>query len=99
MPEMSLLHAMVHNRFKEVFGPPDNTLGRDHWSLKPAYPGMFINVLVNGMPDLPAVWVFDPQDRKNGVSYTGIRDRAHLEEIVQQIQDRLKRAGQPLGGK
>ena len=35
----SPLHSMVHDRFVEVFGKPESSLGRDdHWGLKPEGP-------------------------------------------------------------
>src|SRR5437870_12831950 len=82
MPELSPLHKLLHRRFHEVFGEPDHTLGRDdHWALMPSTPhAISINVLVNGMPEMPAVWVFDPYSRTDGVIRTSIKDEAHLED-------------------
>jgi hypothetical protein len=101
MPQLSVLHNVLHQRFKEVFGEPDHTLGRDdHWALKPARPdgqAIPINVLVNGMPELPAVWVFDPNSRDDGVMRISVKDEAHLEDIIKQIQQRVKQASLPQG--
>jgi len=36
VPERSVLHKFVHGRLREIFGQPDNSLGRDDdWSLRP----------------------------------------------------------------
>ena len=98
MPPLSEFHKVLHKRFKEVFGDPDHTLGRDdHWALKPGGQAIPINVLVNGMPELPAVWVFDPNSRDDGVMRVSVKDEAHLDEIIEQIQERVKQAGLPRG--
>jgi hypothetical protein len=89
-------------RFREVFGEPDNTLGRDdHRALKCdryAVGGrdiLSINVLVGGMSDMPAVWVFDPNSRDDGMMRIAVKDQAHLEDIINQIQERVKKASLP----
>ena len=57
----SALHKFVHDRFCELFGDPDSSLGRDdHWSLRPEGPYQSsINVLVNGTAEQPAIWIFE----------------------------------------
>ena len=88
------LHQQVHKRFRETFGEPDNTLRRDdHWSLKPdGLNRASINVLVNGTAENPAVWVFDPHSKNDGVMRQLIAHESELEEIIKLIQDRVKRA-------
>ena len=91
----SPLHQHLHKRFKEVFGKPDNSLGRDdHWAFFPTPNSVSINVLVNGTAQTPAVWVFDPHSRDDGGMRSGIEGEDDLIEVVKQIQARVKRAGQ-----
>jgi hypothetical protein len=98
MSEASPLHVFVHKRLREVFGDPDNSLGRDdHWSLKPARPyAASINVLVNGTAETPAVWVFDPHAQNNGVLRAAVKDEGSLDAIIKQIQERVNRASLPV---
>ncbi len=89
----SQLHALVHERFLAAFGPPDSSLGRDdHWSLKPSSSTLRINVLVNGTANNPAVWVFDPNDNRDGVLRTIITDEDTLNKLVATIQQRIDQA-------
>ena len=68
MSKGSELHQRILSRFREVFGEPDNTLGRDdHWALKPEPYKLAINVLAHGTSELPAIWVFAPHDTKEDV--------------------------------
>ena len=89
----SPLHRHVHARFKDVFGEPNNSLGRDdHWALFPTPKSVSINVLVDGMAANAAVWVFDPHDRKDGIMKIAVQSEEHLEEIIALIQARVDRA-------
>jgi hypothetical protein len=95
----SPLHERVHARFKEVFGEPDNRLAGDHhWSLRrqehPLHT-LSINVLVNGSAQMPAVWVFDPYDHKDGVMRVGIKDEDHIEQVIAEVEARVERAATP----
>lgn len=86
-------HRIVHDRLCEAFGPPDNSLGRDdHWALRPEPGAISINLLLNGSSDVPAVWVFDPFDHENGVIRAFVERECDLEEIIEAVGDRLKRA-------
>jgi hypothetical protein len=51
-----------------------------------------INVLVNGSVEKPAIWVFDPHNRHDGVFRAYIESDDHLERIIAQIHQRLKAA-------
>lgn len=65
----------------------------DHWSLRPDGPyRASINVLVNGTAEVPAIWVFDPHVKNDGVLRSVIKNEDELMEIVKQIKDRLDRA-------
>ena len=89
----SPLHQYVHKRFREIFGEPDTTLGRDdHWALKPDRYRAAINVLVNGTGGKPAVWVFDPHSEQDGVLRTAIKSEKELDELIPIIQDRVRQA-------
>jgi hypothetical protein len=95
MPDAAALHKFVHKRFREVFGEPSSSLGRDdHWSLPISGLDLAaINVLVNGTSsESPAVWVFDPHIQHDGVMRVAIKDEATLEDTINQILERVKRA-------
>ena len=94
----SALLSLLHRRFNEAFGKPSHTLGRDNqWSLKPAHShALPINMLVNGNHDLPAVWLFDLNNKARSVVRTTIRDEAHLEKIISLTQQRVQRAADML---
>ena len=94
MPPRSLLSQRVHARFREVFGEPDNSLGRDdHWSLKTGPGKSAINLLVNGTLEVPAIWVFDPHSQGDDeVMRVAVKDEAHVDDIIRKIQERVKRA-------
>lgn len=80
-------------RFREAFGPPHHTMGHDdHWKLQTSN-AFAINVLVNGSPEKPAVWVFDGHTRDNGVFSRTISTSEQVEEILSLIQTRVKHVG------
>lgn len=92
------LHKYVHTRFRAAFGQPQNVLGPDeHWSFR-STSSLPINVLVNGTLDTPAVWVFDSHDRGDGVVTASITRESQVDDLIRQIQERVKRAAQPSGG-
>src|SRR5688572_13921265 len=90
----SAMHKLIHDRLREHFGEPDNSLGRDdHWALKPHGPlNVSINVLVNGSAELPAVWIFDPHSRQEPVFRASIKDEEDLHKLIKQLEHRLERA-------
>ena len=49
-----------------------------------------LNVLVNGSPEKPAVWVFEPQRHEDGVMSCSISTNDDIEQIISAIQNRLK---------
>ena len=89
----SPIHDYVHKRFRETFGEPDNTLGRDdHWSLRPGAFKPAINILCNGGAEVAAVWVFDPHSKNDGVIRVAVETRDQVEAIILTIQQRLRDA-------
>src|SRR5882762_4672345 len=93
MSEKPDLHAMVHAQFQKAFGEPDRMMGKDwHWSLPPTPGAVPINVLVNGSPAHPAVWVFDPHGYPDGVDNIIIRSEDQTGGVIERIQERLSRA-------
>jgi hypothetical protein len=92
--EGSPLHQAIKQKFAAAFGPPHNTLGKDsHWSLRSLRYIAAVNVLVNGSPELPVVWIFDPHDPRDGVSHIQIKSDTDIEAIIRAIEDRVKNAG------
>ena len=47
---------------------------------------------MNGNPERPAVWVFDPHSRRDPVHRVAINDETELHKVINHIQDRLERA-------
>jgi hypothetical protein len=88
------LHELVHARIREVFGDPSSTLERDdHWALMPDGLDIApIHILVNGTAESPAVWVFDPHSRSDGVHRVAVKDEDELHKIIKHIEHRLQRA-------
>lgn len=77
-------------RFREAFGPPHHTMGHDdHWKLRSTN-AHAINVLVNGSPEKPAVWMFDGHTHDDGVFSRTISHHDHVDEVIALIQARVK---------
>jgi hypothetical protein len=91
MSDTSAIHELVHKRFRDVFGEPDSVLGTDnHWALKPDVPyAVSINILVDGTAKAPAVWVFDPHVKTDGVLRVFVENEQMLEDIILRIQARV----------
>jgi hypothetical protein len=87
------LSGITLSRFREAFGAPNLTMGHDYqWSLKTSPFGTDINVLVNGTQEKPVVWIFDPNDRADGVSRSAIEDEESILVIIDHIRDRVLKA-------
>ena len=87
------LHLYVHTSFRTAFGEPHNTLQKDdHWALQSKIINQPINVLVNGTPKTPAVWVFDPHELATPVYSTALADESAVDAVIILIQNRVKRA-------
>jgi hypothetical protein len=96
MSQSNTISQYVHARFREAFGPPHHTMGRDdHWSLRPIPKKAPINVLLNGTLDNAAVWIFDSHDQKDGVVSIAVTQEDQVYAVIEQIQERVKRAAQP----
>ena len=94
---MSYHHLLeyIHAQFRESFGEPYSTLGRDsQWSLRPngrdGAPTVF--VLVNGSHEKPALWVFDPYAADDSVWKTGISSEQDVDSGISEIRKRLAAA-------
>lgn len=92
-PNPYTLSAIALARFRETFGEPNISEGSDHqWSLKTSPFGNDINVLINGSDTQPIVWIFDPNDRADGVSRSVIEQEQVISNIVDHIRDRVNKA-------
>ena len=91
MSSLDSLFTMVHARFHDAFGEPHNVEGGgEQWTLEPAAKySSAIHVLLNGTPQNPGVWVFDPHDPLNGVVNTPIAEARQIGDIISLIQERL----------
>jgi|SoiMetStandDraft_5_1073268.scaffolds.fasta_scaffold196933_2 hypothetical protein len=96
MSKIFSLHTYVGARFREAFGAPSTTMGRDdHWRLQGSPSQLPINVLLNGTRDIPALWVFDAHDLGDGVFSAAITNRDQVEDLIVEIQSRVQRADSP----
>ena len=87
-----VLHDYVAYRFRQTFGEPATTLGKDvHWQLRPRPNTAAINVLVNGSASQAIVWVFDPYDHGETVREVIVSTKA-AEDLILLIQQRLRAA-------
>ena len=80
----------VHTRFREVFGEPERSMGKDdHWSFQPMPTKAPIYVLVNGTAEKPAIWIFDTHAKDDEVVSKTITNENELHDIINQIQQRV----------
>jgi hypothetical protein len=92
-------HAEILQRFRAAFGEPDNTLGTDcHWGLRPRPDLDCINVLLNGSLEEPALWVFDPHAKSDGMMKAFFTSLDHVDALIRQIQGRVAHASTLDGG-
>jgi hypothetical protein len=98
MSDAPSLHNYVDERFREAFGEPHTSMGKDdHWRLQGSSSTLPINVLLNGTRDIPALWVFDSHDEA-GVFSASITREDQVHDLIKQIQERVKRAGAQTAG-
>ena len=87
------LDTLAHTRFRESFGTPRNWQGGgEQWSLIPAPGVVGVHVMLNRTHDGPVVWVLDPHDHSVGVVNYVIRKHAEIDEVITELQGRVKRA-------
>lgn len=87
----AMLREHLHARFREAFGPPHRSMGPDdHWQLR-SFNKDALNVLLNGVPEHPAVWVFDLHERTDEVFSQVITTNQQVDAIIVQIQNRMNR--------
>jgi len=88
--EEPTLQNHLRAQFQLAFGAPHRTMGHDdHWQLHCAGASA-LNILVNGSPKQPAVWVFATHDRTDGVFSRSINTKEQVAEVIVHIQERLK---------
>src|SRR5436190_18440826 len=81
------LHSLLHARFQEVFGPPHHDLYEtEQWSLVPSSGQGAINVLLNGTPKGPLVWVFNSQDTQNVAKHFAVTHESQVDELIEQLK-------------
>ena len=96
MSQSSSLHNYVDAQFRDAFGKPHTSMGRDdHWRLQGSPSQLPINVLLNGTREIPVLWIFDAFDRENGVFSASITREDQVGDLIVKIQERVKRAGRP----
>ena len=91
MPALSALHDAAVSQFSAAFGEPQRVFEKDaHWPLRAASGGGTINVLLNGSPDFPVIWVFDPHDSAVAAGPVQLMTEADIEPMIASIQRRLR---------
>ena len=87
------LMGIVAARFRESFGDPNMTsFNHQQWTLKTAPFARDIYVLLGGKENQPMVWLFDSNDRNDGVSCSVIEREEGIVEIIDHARDRITRA-------
>jgi hypothetical protein len=87
------LSGLTLARFREAFGEPNLSIGHDfQWTLKTSPFGIDIHVLVNGTEETPVVWIFDPNDRADGVTRSVIEQEDAIVDVVDHVRDRVSKA-------
>jgi hypothetical protein len=91
--EPSFTHDLLRRHLTAAFGEPDHLIGKDsHWALRPQGRAVSINVLINGTPEAPVVWVFDPYDGADGACGSLVRSHRDADQVIATIRQRLERA-------
>ena len=89
MTQEPSLQSHLRAQFQLAFGPPHRTVGHDdQWQLD-CHGTVGLNILVNGSPSQPAVWVFAAHDPKTGVFGKAITSKDDVPELIKHIQQRL----------
>ncbi len=89
MSQEPSLQSHLRAQFQHAFGPPHRTIGHDdQWQID-CKGTVALNILVNGSPVHPAVWVFAAHDPATGVFGKAITTRDEVPEIIRHIQKRL----------
>src|SRR5687768_1854310 len=84
-----MLSSHLRAQFQQAFGPPHRTVGHDdQWQLD-CMGTVGLNILVNGSPAQPSVWVFAAHDPAIGVFGRAITAKEQVAEIIDHIQKRL----------
>jgi len=89
MSQEPSLQSHLRAQFQLAFGAPHRTVGHDdQWQLD-CEGNVALNVLVNGSPEQPSVWVFAAHDALTGVYGKAIMTKDDVPEIIRHIQKRL----------
>jgi hypothetical protein len=87
------LAGITFSRFRESFGDPNITIKTDRqWTLKTAPFATDIHVLITGVANQPVVWIFDSNDRNDGVSRSLIESEDGIIDIIDHVRERVTRA-------
>jgi len=93
MSQSSSVHDYVDTRFSEAFGEPHvSRASDDHWHFVRSASQLPINVLLNGTREFPVLWIFDANDAVHGVFRTSLTDNQQVDDVIVQIQERVRRA-------
>jgi hypothetical protein len=84
------LQSHLRSHFQLAFGAPHRTIGHDdQWQID-CMGTVALNILVNGSPTQPTVWVFAAHDPATGVFGRLITTRDEVAEIIKHIEKRLE---------
>jgi hypothetical protein len=91
-PHQFSLLGITLSRFREAFGEAVLSVEKDYqWTLKTSPFGCDVHVLLHGLSKRPIVWIFDANDRNDGVSRSMIEHEDAIIEVIDHIRDRIKR--------
>ena len=89
MSQEPTLSSHLRAQFQLAFGAPHRTVGHDdQWQID-CKGTVALNILVNGSPAQPAVWVFAAHDPAIGVFGRAITSKDQVAEVINHIQKRL----------
>jgi hypothetical protein len=87
------LRGLTVARFRESFGDPRLSGPTEtQWSVKTSPFGKDIFVLITGSTNQPTVWLFDSNDRNDGVSRSVIEHEDGIIDIIDHVRERVTRA-------
>lgn len=90
MSNISRLHGRVLARFRDVFGTPERTMGRDHrWSLRPDGGGGNVTLRIDCYGDDLEVWILDPLAQDGGVQRCRLTNEQETSDVILRVRKRI----------
>ena len=98
-PRNDDINDVLHSQLRKEFGEPHTITGDgENWTFQPhAASACRINIMANGTREGAILWVFDPNDRKNGVQSINITEDREIPRIIRDIRQRVEDASRSPG--